>query len=50
MVEHLLCKHEALSPNPSPTKNKRAGDMTQVVEHLPSMFEALGSILGTTKK
>jgi hypothetical protein len=23
MVEHLLCKCEALSPNPSPTKRKK---------------------------
>jgi hypothetical protein len=31
-------------------KARRAGGMTHVVEHLPSMLEALRSNLSTTKK
>jgi hypothetical protein len=31
-------------------KTKRAEDAVQVVEHLPSMYEALGSIPTTTEK
>jgi hypothetical protein len=37
-VEHLLCRCEALTLNPSPTKKKGC---CLVVQHLPSMHETL---------
>jgi hypothetical protein len=51
------CKHEDPSLNSSiakihlkKNKNKKAGNISQVVQYLPSMHKGLGSFPGTTKK
>jgi hypothetical protein len=38
------------SSRPLSTKNKRAGGMAQVIDYLPSMCKALGSIPSSNKK
>jgi hypothetical protein len=53
VVERLLCKHKGLNSKPSSTKKERNGKLeirSSEVEHLPSMYEALGSIPITGKK
>jgi hypothetical protein len=53
------CKHICKCHNEHPPQQliyankmekKSTGGIAQVVKHLPSMYEALGSILSTTKK
>jgi hypothetical protein len=45
-------KHKTLlgKKKKTKTKSKRAGDFTQVVEHLPSKHKALSSSPSTTKE